>query len=121
MEALENQIVKLIVEEGFGDYNLLPDYEKNNLLSIFIEQYDLECLATESILSKIKAYIKMDKFHHALELAHEIKLRLSEISEDQIQFTYYEKLDEIQYDKNIQSGLKPYRDLTNGEIRWIKP
>ena len=112
--------VKRLHDEGFRSYMDLPGYELDNLLSIYINEDDTYVLAMPEIFNKIRAYIQFNKFHHALELAHEIKSQLQEYNRPLIEEEFNNIVSDLETSKNEELGLKPFRDMTNGEIRWLK-
>lgn len=77
------------------------------------------------LIETIKEYIVDCRKEYYEDLSPTQKIILiqlyDEIALNKLKDLYDEVYDEIQYEKKIEQGLKPFVDAINGETRWRKP
>ncbi len=126
-KTVNSKIISLILDDGYTSFERLDTSDKDELLGLHIAEmgkYGYEVITeandTKEILNDFIGYLLNGTPEAAVRLAETMRSNALDYLNKPISTLFDDCYSDLRYDHNIEAGLHPIVDCTNGELRWIR-
>ena len=125
MNTLNNYISSLVrsYHKNYElDVDLLSDFDKSDFAMKLLaeDDFDLYALHSKDFNKTLTSMMTVGTDDTKKDFADAVRETLVDYYKDIMQEMIDDHLSNMQYDDNIENGLKPHRYVDNGEIVWRK-
>jgi len=123
---LNAEIDRLITDDGYNDFNKLPESDKSHLSAVIMlnvkEAYEIigESNRFNIMVEKLIEFMNHSSQYRAMNLAQTLRDNCIEYLSDYLSTVFQDRVASLEFSKKSEAGLHPITDWNNGEIRWVK-
>lgn len=117
--SLFNCINRLILEDGYSDWDDLPESDIDALIALAWND-EIDWMVCRDITQKLITYMENGTPEYALHLAKSMRSALKAYHIEHVMAAFNDRYSWIDLERKEESGLRRYVDPINGEVTWRK-